>query len=91
MNYRRTGVNIKQFRSKPRFETYESVVQYSMFLDDFDHPRNLFLRVPFGKGLLINTFCPVMVCREFEQWLGLLFGHCRLAMKSPLCLLELNY
>lgn len=50
-------------------------MQYSMPLDDFDHSRNLFLRVPFGEGLLINTFCTIMVRREFKQRLGLLFGH----------------
>lgn len=56
-------------------ETYKSVVLYAMLLDNLNHPRNLFLRIPLGKGLLINTLGSVMVCREFEQWLGLLFSH----------------
>lgn len=68
-------INTKEPSLQVKLETYKSVVQYAMLLDDLDHPRNLFLRVPLSKGLLINTLCSEMVCREFEQWLGLLLSH----------------
>lgn len=51
-----------------------------MLLDYLDHPRNLFLLVPLGKCLLVDTLCPEVMGGELEQLRGLcllagLFGH----------------